>query len=52
MLFKGSLPMDIKKLGFDKWFSDRIDSAKLTEYEIARVIAVNKDSFLIRNKHP
>ena len=42
--------MNIQDLGFDKWFSDRINSAKLTECEIARVIAVNKDSFLIRNK--
>lgn len=42
--------MDIKKLGFDNWFSDNTDSAKLTGYEIARVTAVNKDSFQIRNR--
>ena len=42
--------MDIKKLGFDKWFSDRTNSAKLGDYEIARVTAVNKDSFQIRNR--
>lgn len=42
--------MNIKELGFDKWFSDKIESEKLLNYEIARVTAVNKDSCLIRNK--
>lgn len=42
--------MNIKNLGFDKWFSDRTKPEKLTNYEIARVTAVNKDSFLIRNR--
>lgn len=40
--------MNIKKLGFDKWFSDRVDTSKSENYEIARIIAVNKDSFQIR----
>jgi ribosome biogenesis GTPase / thiamine phosphate phosphatase len=43
-------PMNIKKLGFDKWFSDQTDSEKPAEYETARVTAVNKDSFQIRNR--
>ncbi|MEZ4526089.1 MAG: ribosome small subunit-dependent GTPase A [Desulfobacterales bacterium] len=42
--------MNLDKLGFDKWFSDRTDSPKSADYEIARVTAVNKDSFLIRNR--
>lgn len=42
--------MNLNKLGFDKWFSDRTDSSKSADYEIARVTAVNKDSFLIRNR--
>jgi ribosome biogenesis GTPase / thiamine phosphate phosphatase len=46
-----NLPMDIKKLGFDRWFADKTDSVKLTNYEIARVTAVNKDSFQIKNKN-
>ena len=41
--------MNIETLGFNKWFQDKIDSAKLTDYEIARVITVNKDSYIIRN---
>ncbi len=41
--------MNLKKLGFNKWFSDRADSSKLADYQISRVTAVNKDSFLIRN---
>ncbi|QTA81147.1 Ribosome biogenesis GTPase [Desulfonema limicola] len=39
--------MNIKKLGFDKWFLDRIDASKSDNYEISRVTAVNKDSFQI-----
>ncbi|OQY60465.1 MAG: ribosome small subunit-dependent GTPase A [Desulfobacteraceae bacterium 4572_88] len=42
--------MNLKKLGFDKWFSDKTDSSESSDYEIARVTAVNKDSFQIRNK--
>jgi len=41
--------MNLNKLGFDKWFSDRTDFSKSPDYEIARVTAVNKDSFHIRN---
>jgi len=41
--------MNIKKLGFNKWFQDRTDSAKLTDYQIARVISVNKESYIINN---
>ena len=40
--------MNIKRLGFDKWFSDKIDASKSANYEIARVTGVNKDSFQIR----
>ena len=42
--------MNLNKLGFDKWFSDRTDSSKSADHEIARVTAVNKDSFQIRNR--
>jgi ribosome biogenesis GTPase / thiamine phosphate phosphatase len=44
------IKMKIEEPGFDKWFSDRIDSEQLAQNEIARVIAVNKDSFQIRRK--
>lgn len=39
----------IEKLGFDKWFKDKIDLAKPAEYKIARVIAVNKNSYIVSN---
>ena len=41
--------MNIEQLGFTKWFLDRIDPKKLTDYQIARVITVNKDSYTIDN---
>ncbi len=41
--------MNIEKLGFDNWFQEKTDSDKSADHEIARVIAVNKESFLIRN---
>jgi ribosome biogenesis GTPase len=44
-----NVPMKIEQLGFNKWFLDRIDPAKLIDYQIARVIAVNKDSYTINN---
>lgn len=40
---------NIKKLGFDNWFEDKIDSGKLSEQTIARIIAVNKNSFIVSN---
>lgn len=41
--------MKIEQLGFNKWFLDRIDPAKLIDHQIARVISVNKDSYTISN---
>ncbi|UCD83334.1 MAG: ribosome small subunit-dependent GTPase A [Deltaproteobacteria bacterium] len=41
---------DIEKLGFDNYFQDKIDPARLADYRIARVVAVNKNSYLIRNR--
>ncbi|MEW6381502.1 MAG: ribosome small subunit-dependent GTPase A [bacterium] len=44
--------MDIQKLGFNPGFQDRIDPAKLAAFQIARVIAVNKNSYIVSNgKH-
>jgi len=40
---------DIKKLGFSEWFQDKADPEKLNGLEIARVIAVHKDSYVITN---
>lgn len=41
--------MNREELGFSKWFQDRVDPAKLADYEIARVITVNKESSIINN---
>lgn len=35
------------KIGFDKWFQDNIDPSRKTDYQIARVITVNKNSFVV-----
>ena len=39
----------IEKLGFDKWFQDNLDPESFEGLEIARVIAVHKDSYTINN---
>lgn len=44
-----NVPDIINKLGFDKWFQDNIDPDNLAELEIARVIAVHKDSYIVSN---
>jgi len=41
--------MKIEQLGFDKWFLDRIDPTKLIDHQIARITAVNKDSYTVNN---
>jgi ribosome biogenesis GTPase len=40
---------EIEKLGFDKWFQDRIQPSKLDDFKVVRVIAVNKNSFVVSN---
>jgi ribosome biogenesis GTPase / thiamine phosphate phosphatase len=40
---------DIEKLGFDKWFKEKIESTKSDNFKIARVISVNKNSFIVSN---
>ena len=40
---------NIEKLGFDKWFQDKIETTKLNNFQIARVISVNKNSFVVSN---
>ncbi|GAI76810.1 unnamed protein product [marine sediment metagenome] len=42
--------MKLEKLGLGDWFKDKIDPTKLIEYRIARVVTVNKDSYIIRNE--
>ena len=44
-----NLPNNIKKLGFDKWFQDNAVPERIGGLDIARVIAVHKDSYTITN---
>ncbi|NQU63110.1 MAG: ribosome small subunit-dependent GTPase A, partial [SAR324 cluster bacterium] len=41
--------MNIEKLGFSNWFQNQVDSSKLSDYQIARVIAVDKNSYKINS---
>jgi ribosome biogenesis GTPase len=44
-----NVTVKIEQLGFNKWFLDRVDPAKLIDRQIARVITVNKDSYTIND---
>ena len=44
-----NISYSIQKLGFDNWFQDNVDLESLEELELARVIAVHKDSYTITN---
>ena len=39
----------IEALGFGKWFLDNVDPGDLESFDIARVIAVHKDSYILNN---
>ncbi len=39
----------IKKLGFSKWFQDHVDPEDMSQFDIARVMAVHKESYTINN---
>lgn len=39
----------IETLGFGKWFQDNVDPVDLESFDIARVMAVHKDSYIINN---
>ena len=39
----------LKKLGFGKWFQDNVDPVDLDRFDITRVMAVHKDSYMINN---
>ena len=38
---------NIERLGFNAWFRDQIEPGKLDSFNIARVISVNKNSFVV-----
>jgi ribosome biogenesis GTPase len=40
---------DIEALGFGRWFRDNVDPADLENFDVARVIAVHKESYTLNN---
>jgi hypothetical protein len=40
--------MKLEELGFSHWFKSKIVPTKLIKHQIARIVTVNKDSYLIR----
>lgn len=42
--------MELKELGYKEWFRERANESLTSEYNIVRVTAVNKDSYIIRNE--
>jgi len=40
---------NLKRIGFDQWFLDHVDPESSAGFEIARVMAVHKDSYMINN---
>lgn len=41
------IPNSLIRLGFTSWFQDRLDPETLDRFEIARVMAVHKDSYIV-----
>lgn len=37
----------LEKIGFNKFFQDQVDSRRIKDFKIARVITVNKNSFIV-----
>jgi ribosome biogenesis GTPase len=44
-----TVSLNIQELGFDEWFRENVDPVGFEAFEIARVIAVHKDSYTINN---
>lgn len=40
---------DIEALGFGKWFQEHLDPQDLKRFDLARVVAVHKDSYIVNN---
>jgi len=43
--------MELKTLGFDQWFQDKRSEALRPDCRVARVSAVHRDSYLVRNEN-
>jgi len=44
--------MQLKTMGFDKWFQDNIDGRALMDRRISRILAVDRDSYLLQGEVP
>lgn len=42
--------MELDALGFDGWFEKRVDGLVQAGHSLARVTAVDRDAFLVRNQ--
>jgi ribosome biogenesis GTPase len=42
--------MELRTLGFDRWFQDKRAEARRPDCNVARVTAVHRDSYLVRNE--
>ena len=38
---------NLEKIGFDSWFQSRVDEQKTAVHELARVVSVHRDSYVI-----
>ncbi len=43
--------MELQDLGFDEWFQDKLKEYGVNSYDIARITAVNRDNYLVRNEN-
>ncbi len=43
--------MELRDLGFDPWFQEKQPALQIPHCSVARVTAVNRDSYLVRNEH-
>jgi ribosome biogenesis GTPase len=43
--------MELKELGFDRWFEEKQEELQRPDCSLARVTAVNRDSYLVRNQN-
>ncbi len=43
--------MELRTLGFDQWFQDKRSEARRPDCNVARVTAVQRDSYLVRNEN-
>jgi ribosome biogenesis GTPase / thiamine phosphate phosphatase len=43
--------MQLQDIGFDQWFQEQQQELRIPDCSVARVTAVNRDSYLVRNEN-